>query len=177
MTPPYAPRLMDKFIAAVDALSDFIGRTVSWLLLCMVITAVTVALLRYVFSIGFVWMQESYLWMHGALMMLGASYALRHDAHVRVDVFYSRMPPRRRALVDIAGVFLFLLPMVAVIFYVSLPYVAESWQKRESSFQAGGLPGVFVMKTLIPVFCVLLALQGLALAAKAWKMLRGSADA
>ncbi|HRI76132.1 MAG TPA: TRAP transporter small permease subunit [Alphaproteobacteria bacterium] len=177
MTPPCAPCLMDKFIAAVDALSDFIGRTVSWLLLFMVITAVAVALLRYVFSIGFVWMQESYLWMHGALMMLGASYALRHDAHVRVDVFYSRMPPRRRAMVDIAGVFLFLLPMVAVIFYVSLPYVAESWQKRESSFQAGGLPGVYVMKTLIPVFCILLGLQGLSLAAKAWKMLKGDSDA
>ena len=98
MTSPSASSVLDRFIAAVDALSDYIGRAVSWLTLFMVLAAVGTALLRYIFSIGFVWMQESYLWMHGALMMLGASYALRHDAHVRVDVFYGRMSPRRRAM-------------------------------------------------------------------------------
>lgn len=177
MTSPSASSVLDTFIAAVDALSDYIGRAVSWLTLFMVLAAVGTALLRYVFSVGFVWMQESYLWMHGALMMLGASYALRHDAHVRVDVFYGRMSPRRRAMVDIAGVLLFLLPMVGLVFWVSLPYVIESWHKRESSFQAGGLPGVYLMKTLIPVFCVLLALQGLSMLARACKALKGSADA
>ena len=154
------------------ALNDAIGRAASWLMLFMVLAAVTVAVLRYVFSIGFVWMQESYLWMHGALIMLGAAYTLRHGGHVRVDVFYGRMTPRRRALIDMAGVLLFLLPLVSVVFYISLPYVAESWQKRESSFQAGGMPGVYLLKTLIPVFCVLTALQGLAMLARAWLVLR-----
>jgi len=168
---------LEKFITCVDRLNDAVGRAVSWLTLCMVVAAVTVALLRYVFSIGFVWMQESYLWMHGALIMLGAAYTLRYDGHVRVDVFYRRMSPRRRALVDFTGVLLFLLPLCGLIFYISLPYVAESWARRESSFQAGGLPGVYLMKTLIPVFCVLVALQGLAMMARAWLVLRQGAGA
>lgn len=163
---------LELFIRIVDALNDAIGRAASWLMLFMVLAAVTVAVLRYVFSIGFVWMQESYLWMHGALIMLGAAYTLRHGGHVRVDVFYGRMTPRRRALVDMAGVLLFLLPLVSAVFCISLPYVAESWQKRESSFQAGGMPGVYLLKTLIPVFCVLTALQGLAMLARAWLVLR-----
>lgn len=168
---------LEKFIACVDRLNDAVGRAVSWLTLAMVVAAVAVALLRYVFSIGFVWMQESYLWMHGALIMLGAAYTLRHDGHVRVDVFYGRMSQRRRALVDFAGVLLFLLPLCGMIFYISLPYVIESWAKRESSFQAGGLPGVYLMKTLIPVFCVLVALQGIVMMARAWLVLRQGAGA
>lgn len=168
---------LGKVIALIDRLNDAVGRTAAWLVLFMVLAAVTVAVLRYAFNVGSVWMQESYLWMNGILIMLGASYALRHESHVRVDVFYGVMSPRRRAFVDIAGVLLFLLPMMAVVFYISLPYVAESWAKRESSYQAGGMPGVYIMKTLIPVFCVLVSLQGISLLLKSCLVLRGGAGA
>jgi TRAP-type mannitol/chloroaromatic compound transport system permease small subunit len=166
---------MGKCIALIDRLNDAVGRAAAWLVLLMALSAVGVAVLRYVFNYGSVWMQESYLWMNGILIMLGASYALRHEAHVRVDVFYASMSPRRRACVDIAGVLLFLLPLMVMVFHVSLPYVIESWAKREGSFQAGGMPGVYLMKTLIPLFCILLSLQGLSLLLKSWLVLRGGA--
>lgn len=165
-----------RMIGLIDAVNDRIGRAVSWLTFLMVVTAVVVALLRYVFSIGFIWMQESYVWMHGIVFMLGAGYTLLHGGHVRVDVFYGRFSLRKRAWVDILGVLFLLWPMLAVIGWVSWGYVAKSWADGETSFQAGGLPAVYILKSVIPLFCLLVGLQGLSLAGKAWLTLKGARD-
>lgn len=167
---------LPRVISVIDAVNDRVGRMVSWLTLAMVLTAVVVALLRYVFSIGFIWMQESYVWMHGIVFMLGAGYTLLHGGHVRVDVFYGRFSPRKRAWVDILGVLLLLWPMLAVIGWVSWGYVSKSWADGETSFQAGGLPAVYLLKSAIPLFCVLVGLQGVSLAGKAWLVLKGGRD-
>ncbi len=164
------------FVRSIDRLNDAVGRGVAWLTLAMVLITFAVVLLRYVFAIGWVWMQESYVWLHGIVFMLGAGYTLLHGGHVRVDIFYRDASARRKALVDLFGSLLLLLPVVALIFWVSLDYVADSWARLEESREAGGMPGLFLLKTVILGFCVLLGLQGLSLAGHSVLVLRGDRD-
>lgn len=164
------------FVRTIDRLNDAVGRGVAWLTLAMVLITFAVVLLRYVFAIGWVWMQESYVWLHGVVFMLGAGYTLLHQGHVRVDIFYRDAAPRWKALVDLFGSLLLLLPVVGLIFWVSLDYVADSWARLEESREAGGMPGLFLLKTVILGFCVLLGLQGLSLAGRSLLVLRGPAD-
>lgn len=163
------------FVRLVDRLNDTIGRGVAWLTLAMVLITFVVVVLRYIYAIGWVWMQESYVWLHGTVFMLGAGYTLLHNGHVRVDIIYRTASPRYKAIIDIFGSFVLLLPMVTVVFLVSLNYVVASWLKLEESREAGGLPGLFLLKTVILAFCILLGLQGLALAGRSILSLAGVA--
>lgn len=164
---------LKRLIGVIDAVNDRIGRIVAWLTLLTVLVAVAVALLRYVFDIGFIWMQESYIWMHGLIFMLGAGYTLLHDGHVRVDVFYNRFSARGQAWVDLLGVVFLLMPMTAIIAWTSWDYVVTSWEMRERSSQPGGLPATYLLKSAILFFCTLVTLQGLSLAAKSLLVLKG----
>lgn len=151
------------------------GRAVAWLTLAMVAVVFAGVLLRYGFSLGWIAMQESYVWLHGIVFMLGAGYTLLHDEHVRVDVFYRGAGPRFKAWVDLLGVAFLLLPMIAMVAFVGFPYVADAWARLEASGKAGGLPGVFLLKTVILLFCLLVGLQGLALAGRSLLALKGRA--
>ncbi len=164
------------FVRSIDRLNDAIGRSVAWLTLAMVLIAFTVVVLRYVYAIGWVGMQESYVWLHGMVFMVGAGYTLLHDGHVRIDIIYGPAGDRYKAVIDLFGSLLLLLPMVLIVFLVSLDYVASSWGKLEESREAGGLPGLFLLKTVIPVFCLLLGLQGLALAGRSLLLLSGNRE-
>ena len=146
----------------IDRCSDWLGRTIAWLTLAMVIVTLIVVILRYVFGIGLIWLQESITWMHAVVFMLGASYALRHEDHVRVDVFYRRASPRQQGWVDALGIVLLLLPLCAYILYTSYPYVAASFAVRESSREANGLAALFLLKAIIPLMAILLGLQAVA---------------
>lgn len=157
---------MDKIIEVIDAVNDYVGRCVAVLVLLMTLTAIGVVTLRYAFDTGFVWMQELYVWMHGLLFTLGAGYALRHDRHVRVDIFYAEISPRRKAWVNLLGTTFLLFPMIAVILWTSFPYVLDSWQRFETSYQAGGMKGLFILKTALLLFCLFLFIQGVALLLK-----------
>jgi TRAP-type mannitol/chloroaromatic compound transport system permease small subunit len=161
------------FVNAVDRLNDRIGRGVAWLTLLMVLITFAVAILRYVYSIGWVWLQESYVWLHGIVFMVGAAYALLHNAHVRVDIFYRPNSVRYKAIVDLFGSLLLLLPLVVVVVTVSYGYVLDSWERWEVSRETGGLPGLFLLKSVILVFCLLTVLQGLSLAARSFLVLTG----
>ena len=145
----------------------------AWLTLAMVLVTFAVVILRYVFSLGWVWLQESYVWMHGVVFMIGAGYTLLHNGHVRVDILYRPGGARYKALVDLFGSLVLLLPMVVLVFWVGFDYVATSWSMLEESREAGGLPGLFLLKTVILLFCVLTGLQGLSLAAQSVLVLRG----
>ncbi len=163
------------FVRLVDGLNEAVGRAVSWLTLAMVLVTFVVVVLRYVFSVGFVWLQESYIWMHGVVFMAGAGFTLLKDGHVRVDILYRTAHPRTRAWVDLAGSLLLLLPLVVLVWEVSFPYVAAAWARLEGSREAGGLPGLFLLKSVLLVFCVLLGLQALSLAARSALTLLGAA--
>lgn len=163
-----AKSLLVTFASIVDRLNERIGRTICWLALAMVLVQVAVVAMRYIFGQGSVVMQETIVYMHATLFMAGAGYTLRHDDHVRCDIFYRDATPRKRAIVDLTGVVVFLLPMCILIFWVSLPYVSNAWAVLEGSPEGAlGLPAVFLLKSLIPIMAVLLGLQGLAMAGRA----------
>lgn len=164
---------LKSFIRAVDALNEWIGRTASWLVIGAVIVCFMVAILRYGFSIGFTWLQELYVWQHAAVFMLGAGYTMLHGGHVGVDILTSRFTERTRAWLDIISTFIFLFPWLAVIAIYSAPYIRGSWAVRESSSSADGMEGLFLLKSLIWVFCAILFLQGLALVARRVLFLKG----
>ncbi len=164
------------FVRRIDKLNNIIGNGIAWLTLAMVLTTFVVVILRYVYAIGWVWMQESYVWLHGIVFMIGAGYTLLHDGHVRIDIIYRPAGRRYKAWIDILGSLLLLLPMVVLVFLMSADYVAASWSNLEESREAGGLPGLFLLKTVIPAFCLLLGLQGLALAARSLLILSGHRD-
>jgi TRAP-type mannitol/chloroaromatic compound transport system permease small subunit len=129
----------------------------------MVLVTFTVVLLRYAFDLGWIWLQESVTFMHAALFLVGAAYTLKHQAHVRVDIFFHRFSPRLRAWIDLLGSLLLLLPVCLFIFVISWDYVLQSWALQEGSREAGGLDGVYLLKSLILVMAGLLLLQGLAI--------------
>ncbi len=167
---------MTRALAIIENVIERIGRGVAWLTLALVLVTVCVVVLRYAFNQGSIRLQESILYLHSIIFLLGAAFTLRRDGHVRVDIFYRGMNERRKALVDAAGVLFLLLPTCLFILIVSLPYVISSWQLLEGSREPGGLPAVFLLKTLIPLAMVLLVLQGLAMLFRAVNRLRGDAD-
>ena len=169
-------KALEGFVHAVDRMNEAIGRGVAWLTLAMVLITFVVVILRYVYALGWVWLQESYVWLHGVVFMVGAGYTLLHNGHVRVDVIYRPAGPRYKALIDLLGSIFLLMPMLLLIFFVSFDYVADSWARLEESREAGGMPGLFLLKSVILAFCVLLGLQGLSLAGRSILVLTGHPD-
>ncbi len=167
---------MENLIRRIDAFSDALGRAVAWGTLLMVIITFVVVVLRYVFDMGWIAMQESVTYLHATVFMLGAAYTLRHGGHVRVDILYQRFGPRGKAWVNLLGTLLLLLPMMGFVLWSSWDYVIESWKVLEGSREAGGLPGVFLLKTLILLMPLTLILQGISLALKSLRVLLGAAD-
>jgi TRAP-type mannitol/chloroaromatic compound transport system permease small subunit len=146
----------------IDAMTDALGRAIAWLMPLMVLGTVAIVLVRYGTGANTILLQESVMYMHAFAFMLAIPYALKHGAHVRVDLVYGRLGPRGRAWVDLAGHLLFLTPTALVILVYTRVYVSNSWRILETSPEAGGLPAVFVLKTLIPAMAVLLLVQGIA---------------
>jgi len=155
---------MLKLRQLLEGFSEFTGAVIAWLTITMVVATFIIVVLRYAFGIGWIWTQESVTWMHAAVFMLGAAYTLKRDEHVRVDIFYRRMPARQQAIVDLLGTLIFLFPMGVFLVISSWDYVYASWIIREASHEAGGLPYPFVpiLKSLIPVTAGMLILQGVA---------------
>lgn len=112
------------------------------------------------------------MYLHAMVFMLGAAHTLKADEHVRVDIFYRRLSVRTRSLIDIAGTLLLLLPVNGFIFVMSWDYVSSSWLLLEASPEAGGLPLVFVLKSLIPIFCLTMTLQALVQSWLNWQQLK-----
>jgi len=158
----------------LERFNVMVGRTVSWLVLIMVLTTFIIVVMRYLFDSGWIWLQESVTWMHAAVFMLAAAYTLAREEHVRVDIFYRRFSPRGRALVDIAGALFLLIPVAVFIIMESWNYVMTSWQIHETSPEAGGLiyPFPSILKSLIPIMSLMLLLQGTVLLLKSVAILR-----
>jgi TRAP-type mannitol/chloroaromatic compound transport system permease small subunit len=155
---------MERLAARLDRIAEFTGRSIAWLTLGMVLITFAVVFLRYGLQIGSIALQESVTYLHATVFMLGAAYTLKHDGHVRVDIFYQKASPRTRAWTNLLGTLLLLFPTCIFIFISSLDYVASSWSIHEGSRETGGLDGVFVLKTTIPLMALLLLLQGISLA-------------
>ncbi|MGI9238864.1 MAG: TRAP transporter small permease subunit [Woeseiaceae bacterium] len=158
----------------VDRISAISGKAAAWLTLFMVVITFVVVVMRYVFDAGLIWLQESVIWLHAVVFMLGAAYTLQQEDHVRVDVFYRTMSPKRRALVDLIGVIVFLFPLCAFLGWKSFDFVAASWGLREASRESGGLPYPFIslLKTVLILMPAAVALQGASLLLRSLQTLR-----
>lgn len=144
-----------------------------WCCVGLILVQIVIVMLRYVFGLSFAWLSEAVLYLFAAIFMIGAASALRDDAHVRVDILREKMSPRGRAIVDLAGCFLFAFPVMILILSAVRPSLARSWAQFEGSRETSGLPILFLFKTLVPVFALLLLLQALSQAMKAARVLRG----
>ncbi|MEM8626015.1 MAG: TRAP transporter small permease subunit [Pseudomonadota bacterium] len=154
---------MGRAAALADWLNRVVGQAVRWLAIAMVLAQFAIVVGRYVFGVYDIAAQESVLYMHAALFMLAAGWTLQKDAHVRIDILYARASPRTRRIIDIAGHTLFLIPSMLALFWWSWPSVRNSWAILEGPISVGGIEAVFLMKSLIPAFCILLILQSLAI--------------
>ncbi len=143
------------------------GRLALWGVIAMALVQFSAVILRHVFGVNFILVQESVTYLHGAVFLLAAGYALLTDDHVRVDIFYRDASPRRQAIVDLAGSYAFLFPFCLLVLWTSSSYVAASWSVFEGSPEQSGLQGVFILKTLIPIFATLLAMAGFVRATEA----------
>ena len=141
----------------------------------MVLVTVIIVVMRYVLDAGAVWLQESVVWMHAVVFMVGAAYTLQQDEHVRVDIFYRDMSARGRAWIDLLGTLLFLLPLCLFLGYKAWDFVAVSWQLGESSREPGGMPYPFVplLKSVLLLMPLLLVVQGASMLARSLQVIRG----
>jgi len=151
--------MFNKTLAAIESFIDWSGRTVSWLSLFLVLITFIVVILRYVFDIGSIALQETTTYLHATIFLVGMAYTMQQNAHVRVDIFYSRFSKQTKAWLDLFGALFLLLPFMLFISWISWQYISDSWTVLESSREAGGLPGVFLLKSLILVMAFLLSLQ------------------
>jgi len=169
--------LLASFAAFVDRLTERIGRWLAALVWLIAAVCAVVVGLRYAFHVTFTWMQELYVWIHAVVFLLGAPVAMKVNAHVRVDVLQARWSVKTRAAVEIAGTLAFTLLWIGVLAWLAWPLVTSSWAIREGSPQPNGMPGVYLLKSMLLVFAALLALQAAATIARGVLVLAGDADA
>lgn len=161
------------FTAVIDSLTETAGKAISWLNLLLVLVVCLVVVLRYLLNLGSIAMQESAIYLH-AIIFLGASgYTLKHDEHVRVDVFYRQMTSRQKALVNSIGILFLLFPVCLFIGVMSWEYISSSWAIFETSNDPGGLPFVYLLKSLLLVLAVTLLLQGCAELLRSMMIIKG----
>lgn len=149
-------------IGTIDRCTALLGRCLAWLTLAMVLLTCTVVVLRYGLDRGAIVLQEAVVYLHACVFLLGAGYALQRDAHVRVDILYRNFSARARAWVNALGTLVFLLPLCGYVLLYGWPFAASSWAITETSAEPGGIPAVYLLKTLVPAMAVCLGLQGIA---------------
>ncbi len=171
--PGAVERVLRQGARAIDAVSVTIGDMVRWAALALVVVTAVIVVQRYVFGVSFTRLQESVIYLHSALFLLTSAAALLNGGHVRVDIIYSKLSARARAWTDLAGTYLALMPMCWLILDTSTGYVGAAWRILERSREGDGLPLIFLLKTMIPVFAVLMMLQGASMAARAALTLAG----
>ncbi|MEX0344752.1 MAG: TRAP transporter small permease subunit [Rhizobiaceae bacterium] len=163
---------MQPLAEKLDLINRTTGSAVRWLALAMVLVQFVIVLLRYVFGVSFIAANESVLYMHSALFMLGAGYTLLVDDHVRVDIFYAKVSERTQAKIDLFGHLVLLLPSMLALLWWTWPSVRNSWAILEGPISVGGIPASFLLKSLIPAFCILLIVQSVSCILKNLMQLR-----
>ena len=154
-------KLIKKFIDFIDAITEIVGKTAAWCSVLMVVVTFYIVISRYVFNSGSIAIQESIIYLNAFLFLLTAAFTVKHDGHVRVDIFYGPASHRYKAWVNMLGGIFLLLPVAGFILWSSWDYVQAAWRIKETSPEAGGIPYVYLLKTLIVVMTVLVILQGI----------------
>ena len=166
-------KLLGVTIGVINALNRLIGNVFAWLSLAIVLVCFTVVVQRYLFSTTQLWMQDLYVWLNGAMFTAVAGFALLRNDHVRVDIFYRPASVERKALVDLIGVIVFLMPFAWVVYAYGWNFVARSWRIYEGSANVGGMPGLFILKSFILVFVFVIVIQGISMIFRSILVLAG----
>lgn len=153
---------MISLINGLESINRNVGAIVRWFALLMVLIQFAVVIMRYSLGFSHIAVNESVLYLHAAMFMLGAGYTLLIDGHVRVDIFYAKASPLKKAAIDALGHLALLMPSMLALLYWSFPSVASAWKIKEGAISVGGIPATWVMKLFIPAFCLLLLIQSLA---------------
>ena len=148
-----------KISSLFDKINEFVGKNISWFIILMVVVQLAIVMSRYIYGIGFLKLQELLIYLHGSLFTLAAGYTLLKDEHVRVDLIYREASQKYKSLINIFGSLIFLIPFCVLTFSTSLPYVKRSWKILEGSPETSGLNAVFILKTVLIIFPILLLLQ------------------
>ncbi|MCB1407163.1 MAG: TRAP transporter small permease subunit [Rhodobacteraceae bacterium] len=167
---------LSLIMRAINGLNRLIGSVFSWLALAIVIVCFWVVIERYFFGNTRLWMQDLYPWLNGVMFTAVAAYALLHNDHVRVDIFYRPASDRKKAWMDLVGVLVFLLPFMVIVWTYCFTFVARSWGLQEGSANPGGAPGLFLVKAFILVFAVTVALQGVSMLIRSILIIAGRKD-
>lgn len=144
----------------IDNFTEWTGKIVSWAVLLMVFLMGLIVVMRYFFEIGSIALQESLTYLHALVFLMGAAFTLERKGHVSIDIFYQKFSPRTQAIIQILGTLVFLMPVCIVILTLSWDYVISSWFIREVSREAGGLPYIYLLKTLLVTMPACILLQG-----------------
>lgn len=166
---------LEKLYLVIDGFNHRLGRIVAWLALAMILVQFFIVVMRYIFGFGTIMLQESVSYLHSLLFLLGAGYTLLHEGHVRVDIYYRDASERAKAIVDLLGSMLFLVPVCVLLWWWSWPYVELSWSIHEGSKETSGIQAVFLLKTTILMFAALVGLQGVSMALRTLLLLTGHA--
>lgn len=158
----------------VDPALARIGIMTSWLWLILLAVIVTNVVLRYAFGEGRIEFEELQWHLYAVAFLVGMSYTLQKDSHIRVDVLHEQFEPRTKAWVELYGILLFLLPFIALMLIFSMPFVAVSFQVGEVSSSPGGLPYRWLIKAIIPIAFLLLLFAALSRLSRVWMFLFGS---
>lgn len=169
------PHPAAALIRLLDGFSEWTGRLISWLTLFMVVATFVVVVMRYVFEQGNIALQESVVYMHSFVFLLGAAYTLKHDGHVRVDIIYRPLGEKGKAIINLIGTLFLLLPVCIFLFWISWEYVATSWSLKEGSQEAGGIAYRYVLKSALLAMPAMMVLQGLAELLRSLLVLTGQA--
>ena len=150
---------MKNISLTLSTINKYAGYFCGFLVVLMTINVFLVVVLRYLFGISFIWMQETYVWMHAYIFMVGAGFTYLNDDHVHIDIIYRNSSKLYRVIVDLVGNIVLLLPFLYIIWSYSFPFVYKSWQMNEVSREAGGLTMIFLLKLAILIFAFLLFIQ------------------
>ena len=166
-----------RFADAIDRFQDRVGKWLYWLTLLMVAIGAYNAIVRYLDKYtGMTLSSNTYLemqwYLFAILFLIGTAYTLRHDAHVRVDILYTRLGDKGKAWINLLGTVLFLFPFCILMLWVSWPAVMNSWEVLEGSPDPGGLPR-YPIKTVVPIAFLLVMVQGMSMTIRAVAVLRG----
>ena len=152
---------MFNFDKIIDDLIERISDFLMLLLLTMIMMIFISVICRFFFNINFVALQELIMYFHATIFMFGISYALKKDAHVKIDIIYNILPKKIKTYISIASILLFISPMAIFLIYISIDMTIQSWSIFEGSSEAGGLDLVFILKTIIPLTGILILLQSI----------------
>lgn len=147
-----------NFLEKISIISEYITKYFFYIMFILVIVNI---LLRYIFNINFIFMQELVMYLHAFIFLFGISICLKENSHVRIDVFSNKLDAKVKKYIEILGTVLFIIPFCLFVLYESTPIIIRSWEMLESSGEPGGLPFIYILKSSIYVFASLLLIQAL----------------